>query len=79
MGLKDVFLKKEKPKELTWQQRTEIKYLYDTGKYGIKVLAKIYGVSKKEILLVIRGQVDGDKKYRKNKVYAKTQKGFPKN
>lgn len=56
----------DRRKRLTTEQRREIEELYSTGCYSLNDLAKIYGVSKKTILLIVNKEsAERAKEYRK--------------
>lgn len=56
----------DRRKRLTTEQRKEIEDLYSTGCYSLNDLAKMYGVSKKTILLIVNKEsAERAKEYRK--------------
>jgi DNA-binding XRE family transcriptional regulator len=56
----------DRRKKLTDEQRKEIKELYGTGCYSLNGLAKVFGVSKKTILLIVNDEsAKKAKQYRK--------------
>lgn len=56
----------DRRKRLTDEQRKEIKELYVTGCYSLNGLAKVFGVSKKTILLIVNEEsAEKAKQYRK--------------
>ena len=56
----------DRRKKLTDEQREEIKNLYGTGHYSLNGLAKMFGVSKKTILLIVnKDSAEKAKEYRK--------------
>lgn len=56
----------DRRKKITENQKQEIKDLYATGSYSLNKLAKLYGVSKKTILLIVNDESAARaKQYRK--------------
>ena len=57
----------DRRKKLTDAQRQEIKELYATGSFSLNGLAKVYGVSKKTVLLIVNEEsAERAKQYRKD-------------
>lgn len=56
----------DRRKKLTDEQREEIKELYGTGGYSLNGLAKMFGCSKKTVLLIVNeNSAERAKQYRK--------------
>ena len=56
----------DRRKKLTDKQKEEIKELYSTGKYSLRILGEMYKVSKTTILYIVNEESNNKlKKYRK--------------